>query len=145
MMQKGVAMKFEKNPPEWHNAGVEPAKELKQEGFKAGYKPPASYFNWFWNRVSNCLKEIQTIIINNGKVLIGDSSTDLSLNDTLFLVEPDSYSEARITNLSFDKENLQETENLGTTREVTFLEGKLTVAERPNTETTFYANTKKGE
>lgn len=69
MMQKGVAMKFEKNPPEWHNAGVEPTKELKQEGFKAGYKPPASYFNWFWNRVSNCLKEIQNIMIETTSTL----------------------------------------------------------------------------
>lgn len=52
-------MDFDKKVPEWHAAGTEPPSSLKTSGFQAGYKPPASYFNWFWNRVSLCLKEIQ--------------------------------------------------------------------------------------
>lgn len=51
-------MDFEKNVPEWHAEGTEPPASLKQSGFEAGYKPPAAYFNWFWNRVSACLTEI---------------------------------------------------------------------------------------
>lgn len=52
-------MNFTQKSPKWENAGAEPTEELKKKGFTAGYKPPASYFNWFWNRVSNCMKEIQ--------------------------------------------------------------------------------------
>lgn len=52
-------MNFEKNVPEWHAEGTEPPASLKQSGFEAGYKPPAAYFNWFWNRVSTCLTEIR--------------------------------------------------------------------------------------
>ena len=52
-------MDFENNVPEWKAAGSEPPESLKESGFQAGYKPPAAYFNWFWNRVSACLKEIR--------------------------------------------------------------------------------------
>lgn len=52
-------MKFTIRPPEWRNKGVEPQEQLKTDGFQAGYKPPASYFNWFFNRVFECLTELQ--------------------------------------------------------------------------------------
>lgn len=52
-------MDFEKNVPDWSATGTEPPESLKQSGFEAGYKPPAAYFNWFWNRVSACLAEIR--------------------------------------------------------------------------------------
>lgn len=52
-------MNFTNKSPKWDNVGVEPQEQLKEKGFTAGYKPPASFFNWFWNRVSNCIKEIQ--------------------------------------------------------------------------------------
>lgn len=52
-------MHMEKKVPEWRAAGVEPPDSLKAGGFQAGYKPPASYFNWFWSGVCACLKEIQ--------------------------------------------------------------------------------------
>lgn len=53
-------MDYEKKVPEWHAEGTEPPESLKQSGFEAGYKPPAAYFNWFWNRVSACLTEIRS-------------------------------------------------------------------------------------
>lgn len=52
-------MEFEKNVPEWNATGTEPPSTLKESGFTEGYKPPAAYFNWFWNRVSACLTEIR--------------------------------------------------------------------------------------
>lgn len=52
-------MDFEKNVPEWNATGTEPPASLKESGFEAGYKPPAAFFNWFWNRVSACLTEIR--------------------------------------------------------------------------------------
>ena len=53
-------MNFEKTVPEWNAQGAEPPSSLKTSGFQAGYKPPASYFNWFWSKVSACLTELQT-------------------------------------------------------------------------------------
>ena len=52
-------MDFEKKVPEWSAQGTEPPSSLKTSGFQSGYKPPAAYFNWFWNRVSACLTELQ--------------------------------------------------------------------------------------
>lgn len=53
-------MAFEKKPPEWLAEGTEPPASLKQSGFTPGYKPPAEYFNWFWNRVSQSLNELHS-------------------------------------------------------------------------------------
>ena len=37
--------------PEWENEGVEPSANLKENGFVAGYKPPAAVFNWLFNKL----------------------------------------------------------------------------------------------
>lgn len=52
-------MDFEKTVPEWNAEGTEPPASLKTSGFQAGYKPPATFFNWFWHGVSECLSEIR--------------------------------------------------------------------------------------
>lgn len=57
-------MKFDKTVPDWEAQGAEPPSSLKTSGFSAGYKPPAAYFNWFWSKVSACLKELQTKLSN---------------------------------------------------------------------------------
>ena len=36
-------MNFEEKIPDWDNVGVEPDAQMKKDGFKAGYKPPAAY------------------------------------------------------------------------------------------------------
>lgn len=53
-------MDFENKAPDWSAPGVEPPVTLKARGFEAGYKPPASYFNWFWTVVSKCITELRT-------------------------------------------------------------------------------------
>ena len=53
-------MNFNNNLPEWKNTGTEPSDSLKNDGFKAGYKPSANVFNWFWSLVSKCITEIQS-------------------------------------------------------------------------------------
>lgn len=50
--------KFTNEPPDWKATGVEPTDEMKTRGFLAGYKAPAAYFNWFWTKVSACIKEL---------------------------------------------------------------------------------------
>ncbi|WP_218683937.1 tail fiber protein [Carnobacterium maltaromaticum] len=52
-------MGLKKEVPDWKNAGIEPSENLKSEGHKAGVKPPASLFNWFWFSVSEFLSEIK--------------------------------------------------------------------------------------
>lgn len=55
-------MKFINTLPEWKNEGIQPQEELLNAGFQAGYKPPASIFNWFWSKVSKCITEIQSAL-----------------------------------------------------------------------------------
>lgn len=54
-------MSFEYTSPNWKAGGVEPTDSLKQQGFKAGDKPPAAYFNWLFSRISACITELQNI------------------------------------------------------------------------------------
>lgn len=53
-------MEFTNKAPNWENAGVEPDLDLQKEGFKAGYKPPAPYFNYLFNKLSTCINELHT-------------------------------------------------------------------------------------
>ena len=53
-------MDFNNNMPTWSNEGAEPSSTLKTDGFKGGYKPPASVFNWFFSKVSKAITELQT-------------------------------------------------------------------------------------
>ena len=57
-------MNFNNKLPEWKNSGTEPSDSLKNDGFKAGYKPSANVFNWFWSLVSKCITEIQSKLSN---------------------------------------------------------------------------------
>lgn len=57
-------MNFENNTPEWTKEGLEPSDEIKSKGFTPGYKPPATFFNWFWNSVSKNLAEIKSKLSN---------------------------------------------------------------------------------
>jgi hypothetical protein len=50
---------FLKTLPEWNKLGVEPPQSLKDAGWEAEQKPPADYFNWFFNTVYLALKELQ--------------------------------------------------------------------------------------
>ena len=52
-------MNFNNKLPERKNSGTEPSDSLKNDGFKAGYKPSANVFNWFWNKTGKCIKELQ--------------------------------------------------------------------------------------
>lgn len=55
-----MATNFENTIPEWGDNGAEPSEDLRTNGFKGGYKPPASVFNWFWSKVQKCITELQT-------------------------------------------------------------------------------------
>lgn len=57
---KKMALSYDNEIKEWQNEGTEPSSDLIESGFEAGYKPPASVFNWFWNKVTKCINELQT-------------------------------------------------------------------------------------
>lgn len=61
-MAKMSSSTFTNTSPNWNKTGTEPPSSMKTNGFKAGYKPPAGYFNWFWTKVSKCITEIQNKI-----------------------------------------------------------------------------------
>lgn len=52
-------MDFKNTAPQWDAEGMKPTEELLKEGFKAGYKPPADYFNYLFHGYSEAINEIQ--------------------------------------------------------------------------------------
>ncbi|GKV70293.1 hypothetical protein NCCP2716_27910 [Sporosarcina sp. NCCP-2716] len=52
-------MAFTQKLPVWLAPGVEPPEILKNEGWKAGIKPPDAYFNYLQNTAYLALKELQ--------------------------------------------------------------------------------------
>lgn len=58
-------MKFDNIPPKWDAQGTEPSADLQTSGFKAGYKPPAAFFNYLFNKITACIKELQEKLSNN--------------------------------------------------------------------------------
>ena len=45
--------------PEWGAHGLEPPAALKNQGFTAGYKPPADYFNWLFYQICLAITELK--------------------------------------------------------------------------------------
>lgn len=57
-----MGYEIKNTPPKWDAAGTEPSTDLQANGFVAGYKPPASYFNFLFNRYTACISEMQNIL-----------------------------------------------------------------------------------
>lgn len=52
-------MPFDQNQlPAWNKEGVEPPQSLKDEGWQPSQKPPADYFNWFFNKTFKALQSL---------------------------------------------------------------------------------------
>jgi hypothetical protein len=52
-------MPFDQNSlPEWNVPGVEPPQSKKDNGWGPREKPPADWFNWFFNKTFNALKTL---------------------------------------------------------------------------------------
>ena len=67
-------MEFNNKPTQWDAKGVEPTTELKEKGFTAGYKPPADYFNYLFNKITACIKELQSGLSNVNNTADADKS-----------------------------------------------------------------------
>lgn len=55
-------MDFENKAPKWDATGAEPSADLQKNGFMAGYKPPAAYFNYLFNAYTKCVNELQALL-----------------------------------------------------------------------------------
>ncbi len=55
-------MSFITQLPEWNAEGSEPGQDKKDEGWEAGEKPPADWFNWLFNRTKESLEELDTAV-----------------------------------------------------------------------------------
>ena len=97
-------MEFENTFNTWNNTGTEPSNDFIETGFKAGYKPPASVFNWFWAKVINALTELQTILqntsrVNGNSVYKPDTSKFGSGNNVLWITVSDVESYEDLENV----------------------------------------------
>lgn len=70
-------MSFTNTPPKWDAQGAEPSADLQANGFSAGYKPPAQYFNYLFNKYTACIKELQELASAQG-VTLEETGTSLT-------------------------------------------------------------------
>lgn len=56
-------MNFTNKAPIWNAEGQQPTKELQEQGFTAGYKPPAAYFNYMFNNYTKSINETQDKVV----------------------------------------------------------------------------------
>lgn len=84
-------MEFKYTPTPWENTGVEPPTELKDTGFVAGYKPPAGYFNWIFNKYTRCIEELQQFVLScdEGKAEKDHTHDTATSTDNGFLSKED--------------------------------------------------------
>lgn len=59
---------YQKKVTVWEDSGTEPPEGLRK--WQAGEKPPAAWWNWFWDAVGKCFEDIQNWI-NKHDVAIG--------------------------------------------------------------------------
>lgn len=105
-------MTFDNNVPEWKNEGSDPPDTLKEEGFTAGYRPPAAYFNWFFNRIQKAVKEVQEKLVSELKAM----------------AFKDSVSDDDINNISAEKVTQNVTHRMVSDTEKTAWNGKVTAS-----------------
>ena len=71
---------FEKELPEWLAKGVKPPQDILNDGYTAGYKPPAEWENWFRNTVYEVLLEMRTKLNDADIESLSDHLTDTTIH-----------------------------------------------------------------
>lgn len=82
--------------PDWKNTGFEPSETKKTEGFKELEKPPAGWFNWFFNRTYKVLAELRE------EVFLKEDAEGFATKDSL-----DTHIGAIATEVSTIKQNVE--------------------------------------
>ncbi|AWN07984.1 MULTISPECIES: hypothetical protein [Listeria] len=68
--------RFNANLARWEATGTTPPDSTIQNGWLAGTKPPADWFNWYFNRTYTALKEIQEAAALNADLVSHTANTD---------------------------------------------------------------------
>ncbi|HAC3176751.1 TPA_asm: hypothetical protein GZK45_11285 [Listeria innocua] len=68
--------RFNANLARWEATGTTPPDSTIQNGWLAGNKPPADWFNWYFNRTYTALKEIQEAAALNADLVSHTANTD---------------------------------------------------------------------
>lgn len=103
-------MPFIRPLPQWDAAGTEPPLSLKENGWIAGQKPAADYFNWLQNSCYLALLELQEkagevkTINGNGPNEFGDLSFAI---DTSGLVTQEEFDELGTQTSMFNRDLLE--------------------------------------
>ena len=73
-------MSFENEFPRWENEGTSPPEAKKDDtgGWEPEEKPPAGWFNWFWNKVFKAGQETQQTVSSH----LSDNTPHLDANGT---------------------------------------------------------------
>lgn len=80
-------MEFVEQLPEWLEVGTEPPLSKKTNGWQPEDKPPASYFNWLFNRAYKSILELRDKIASVD--IAGSSNADVK-NIKSILLETDT-------------------------------------------------------
>ncbi|GGA30991.1 hypothetical protein [Psychrobacillus lasiicapitis] len=72
-------MPFVKPLPHWEAPGIEPPLSLRQNGWKAGVKPPDEYFNHLHSKAYEALKELQEYALHKDELDLSGLATDTEL------------------------------------------------------------------
>lgn len=67
--------------PEWNQPGIEPPQSKKDEGWSPTEKPPAEWFNWFFNRTYEALKYINDEKIGKYDLLYWQPGKEYQVGD----------------------------------------------------------------
>lgn len=128
-----MAYNFTNTPPDWQNEGTEPTDDIKSRGFESGYKPPAAIFNWFWTKVSKCIKELQTVLKEVHSLTTQNTSDIDTVEETLR--EEFQETTGNLSDLAtFNKDNLVEAINENT-NDITSVNNVVTNVEEDLAET----------
>ncbi|MBD7944701.1 hypothetical protein H9650_11300 [Psychrobacillus sp. Sa2BUA9] len=68
-------MPFTKPLPHWEAPGIEPPTSLRENGWKAGIKPPDEYFNYLQNKAYEALKELQEYAVHKDEMDLSGVAT----------------------------------------------------------------------
>ncbi|EPN9732366.1 hypothetical protein ACT48U_002194 [Listeria monocytogenes] len=68
--------RFNANLARWEAMGTKPPDSTIQNGWLAGTKPPADWFNWYFNSTYIALKEIQEVAALNADLVNHTANTD---------------------------------------------------------------------
>ena len=79
-------MPFNEELPEWNQEGAEPSQDKKDNGFTVLERPPAGYFDWFFNRTYRALKAFKDLFNNHEKDYISHTGFAVATGSSMAYV-----------------------------------------------------------